>query len=719
MNFQSKKRLLCHWWGAMLLCLVMIIAAFPSLVLGSAVKSPLATGTTRAEISWDTWGVPHIFAKDNAGLFRAFGWAQMENHADLLLRLYGQARGRAAEYWGQQYLQSDETTRLFAFPQKAYEWYAKQSPEMQTDLNAFATGINAYARAHLNRIAKDVRVVLPVSSFDVLAHTLRVFYFFLGGPVLGQGAGCLGVAPAGTPFGSNGWAIGPGHSTGGKAMLLANPHLPWSDLFTWMEAQLTAPGINAYGATLVGLPMLGIAFNDYLGWTHTVNTMHGCTVYGLTPSGKGYLFDGKVRSFTTRTEVIKVRQANGTLRSISEIFRRAIQGPVVESKGHLYALRIVGVDQFPAYGLLQEWWDMARASNLVQFQHALQALQIPMFTVIYADRDGHIMSLFNGEVPVQPQGSWDFWSGVVPGNTSQTLWTKLYPYSALPKVIDPPAGWVQNSNSPPWWTTYPSVLNPNAYPPSFAPRVLTFREQRGIHMLRQDASISYQHMIEDKFSTRIELADRILDDLVTATQQYGTPLAKQAASVLSHWDRQTNADSHGAALFLFWFKGMMQHYKAFSQMFAVPQDEQHILTTPRGLASPKLAAQVLDEAARNLQSATGSLDVPWGALFRLRRGKIDLPAQGGPGDPLGIFRALYSVRDKDGRFTAIDGDSFIYAVTFTQPLQARALVTYGNASQPDSPHYGDQLKLYATNQLRPVWRTRAEISAHLEMRELV
>jgi hypothetical protein len=56
-------------------------------------------------------------------------------------------------------------------------------------------------------------------------------------------------------------------------MLLANPHLPWSDLFVWYEAQITAPGIDAYGATLVGLPVLAIAFNNNLGWTHTVNTM--------------------------------------------------------------------------------------------------------------------------------------------------------------------------------------------------------------------------------------------------------------------------------------------------------------------------------------------------------------------------------------------------------------------------------------------------------------
>src|SRR5436305_5309957 len=52
------------------------------------------------EILWDTWGVPHIFARNSEGAFYAFGWAQMQSHGDLVLRLYGQARGRAAEYWG-------------------------------------------------------------------------------------------------------------------------------------------------------------------------------------------------------------------------------------------------------------------------------------------------------------------------------------------------------------------------------------------------------------------------------------------------------------------------------------------------------------------------------------------------------------------------------------------------------------------------------------------
>ncbi len=53
------------------------------------------------EILWDNYGVPHVYASNTADMYYAFGWSQMHNHANLLLQLYGQARGRAAEYGGE------------------------------------------------------------------------------------------------------------------------------------------------------------------------------------------------------------------------------------------------------------------------------------------------------------------------------------------------------------------------------------------------------------------------------------------------------------------------------------------------------------------------------------------------------------------------------------------------------------------------------------------
>jgi len=136
---------------------------------------PLA-GTTAPEILGDTYGVPHIYAADTEELFRAFGWAQAESHGDLILRLYGQA-GRAAEYWGAAYLESDRWVHTMDISSRAQAWYEAQTPQFQSDLDAFAAGVNAYAQSHEAAIADEVEAVLPISGVDLLAHGQRVLHF--------------------------------------------------------------------------------------------------------------------------------------------------------------------------------------------------------------------------------------------------------------------------------------------------------------------------------------------------------------------------------------------------------------------------------------------------------------------------------------------------------------------------------------------------------------
>ena len=107
---------------------------------------------------------------------------------------------------------------------------------------------------------------------------------------------------------------------------------------------------------------------------------------------------------------------------------------------------------------------MARSHKLKDFERALAMLQTPMFTVMYADKQGHIMHLFGGRVPVRAQGDWAFWSRPVRGDTSATLWTRTHPYSDLPRVVDPDSSWLQNANDPPWTTTFPHRARPEPLP---------------------------------------------------------------------------------------------------------------------------------------------------------------------------------------------------------------------------------------------------------------
>jgi acyl-homoserine-lactone acylase len=44
---------------------------------------------------------------------------------------------------------------------------------------------------------------------------------------------------------------------------------------------------------------------------------------------------------------------------------------------------------------------------------------------------------------------------------------------------------------------------------------------------------------------------------------------------------------------------------------------------------------------------------------------------------------------------------------------------YGNWSKPGSAHVTDQVGMLSRNEMRPVWRARAEVEAHLERTTLL
>src|SRR5690606_33710742 len=133
------------------------------------------------EILWDKWGVPHVYAPNEAEMYYAFGWAQMQNHANLILKLYAEARGMASELYGEQHLQMDRLVHLFNLPDSAAAQYERFTGDEKQFLDAFVKGLNDYAEAHPEEIDDKLKSVLPVSAIDVLTHGKRVINIeFLG-----------------------------------------------------------------------------------------------------------------------------------------------------------------------------------------------------------------------------------------------------------------------------------------------------------------------------------------------------------------------------------------------------------------------------------------------------------------------------------------------------------------------------------------------------------
>jgi len=698
---------------------------------------PLPVKHGNPEILWDSWGVPHIVAVHDSDAFYAFGWAQMRSHADLLLKLYAMARGRGAEYFGEDYLAADRSVRLLGIPALAERWYQQQEAGFKNNLVAFAAGINDFAQRHPEAVSDQVKAILPVIPQDIIAHTTRVMTIFVAA-ISECGAVLPGLNFNHQLAGSNGWALGAKFSSSGNTMLLANPHLSWHGMETLFETHILLPDVNLYGAALVGSPVLQIAFNDYLGWTHTVNPMDGCDLYRLRLAGdhlnEGYWLDGEVNAFEVSSEIILIRRDDGGMESEVLTIRRAAQGPVIEHAGEMLSIRLALLATQQLAGMNQQWWEMGRATDLVRFQEILAGGHLPLFNVIYADVNKHILLAYNGMIPQRATGDTAFWRKPVIGDDSRLIWKDMHHYQDLPKAVNPHSGWLQNSNGAPWYMTLP-ILEKNQYPQNMTADVTNNRELQSLRMLASRSRMSFAELIAAKHSTHSLAADQLLDDLLSIAPASNDPLVHQAAAIWHRWDRQFLAESRGARLFSLWFEKWVEATIAKAiranpdyvftpdqllggLFYSQPFDSSEPLITPHGLADKPLALNALREAIAQLLAETGRLDITWGEIARLRRDGSDLPGNGADTD-LGVFREIVYEPDADGKLKSSYGDSFIAVIEFSKPVRAQVLMTYGNATQPPFFETYNPLELAAKQQLRPAWRSRNEIEGNVKLREIL
>jgi len=393
--------------------------------------------------------------------------------------------------------------------------------------------------------------------------------------------------------------------------------------------------------------------------------------------------------------------------------RRSIQGPVVfDGRGLTVAMRVAGLDR-PR--MLEQWFKMGEARNLAEFKSALRIMSVPMWNANYADADGHIMMVFDGLVPRRKTGDYAYWSKVVPGDTSATMWTDYLSFDELPKSIDPASGWHQNTNEPPWLMTFPQ-LDPAKYAPYVAPsgtELPQMRTLRSLHMITGDEKISYEKLLADKHSTRMELADKVLPDLLQAAGSAPT----EAVRVLANWDHLTETDSRGAVLFQMFAERYFGGGTRMASRLRVKYDQAKPLDGAYGLADPVSALAALAAAAEECVKTYGALDVKWGDVYRFASGNADLPGNGGSGNS-GVFRTIAYSRREGNRYYAAHGETFVCGIEFAKAQKAQCLVSYGNSSERGSPHLEDQLPLMVAKKLHPVWREKKDVEAHMEKREV-
>ncbi|WP_347922942.1 penicillin acylase family protein [Pontimicrobium sp. SW4] len=668
--------------------------------------SACAQDSKQTEIKWDTWGVPHISAQNEEDAYYAFGWAQMKAHGDLILQSYAKARGRSAEYWGgKQNLESDKLINRLNIPNRAQQWYDVQNEDTKKMLINFVAGMNDFYKNNPNQISDKLKAVFPLNHIDPLAQ-LQVSYHL--------SVGAFAMQPQASQWktaGSNAWAIGPSKSETGNALLLTQPHPPWFPDYLFFEAHLISENLNIYGIALVGSPSIAMGFNENLGWALTFNQADTMDLIELEIEDDKYLIEGSWKPIELTEKIIKVKKKDSISFETIQV-KKSDFGYIIEEKnGKALALRLSGFDR-PFF--MQQFNEMAKAKNLNEFKTATKKLQLPLQNIIYADKTGDIFYLYNGIIPKRPEGNLNEWSKIIPSNKLGALVTEYVLYSDLPKFTNPKSGFVANSNNDPWTSTYPYEIFPKDYASYITDKpFMNFdnRSRNSLKMIVKEDKLSFDEIVKLQSSTYAELTDRTLPELVEFAETSTDSLLNKAAAVLKKWDKTLDASSKGSVLYVNWFNSLKK-----TKVFEVEFTKEDPLNTPNTLT--KEAKRLLLKAVEKTKEKYSKLDISWGEVYETNYANKNF--KGGLGlSEVGSFNAGFYRPMSKTKYTLLGGSAFTSVVEFSDKIRAKGVLSYGNASQKDSPFNGDQLELLIDGKLRDIWFYPNDIDKHLYLKEIV
>ncbi|MGE0284070.1 MAG: penicillin acylase family protein, partial [Rhizobiaceae bacterium] len=358
--------------------------------------APMSTATAgdlipQAVIRRDTFGVPHIIAETDEAAAFAMGYAVAEDHAVEMGKLYLQARGDAARWFGPVHVEDDLAMKRMDNLEGARRALERTGEGYRRWLHGFVTGVNHYAELH--------RAELPawfptVTEADIIAFSRRgAAEAAVRAPQTSGGEG---------DDGSNALAIAKTHSTTGAPILLANPHLRWTAQY-W-EAHITVPGqINFYGSLTVGLAVLRAGFGENIGYAQTNNNVDLVDHYAV-PLAPGrpdhYVFKGRTQPFLRQSVSVEVLQPTGRIDTVTREYEATDFGPVVNRTAtHAVVSRSHGAD---AWHFHEGYYELYFAKNLDSFMKVMSRQMIPSSNFTYADGDGNIMYLWNAAVPKRP-----------------------------------------------------------------------------------------------------------------------------------------------------------------------------------------------------------------------------------------------------------------------------------------------------------------------------
>jgi penicillin amidase len=547
------------------------------------------------EIIRDTYGVPHIYAKNEPDLYFGLGYAMAQDRLWQMEFFRRLGHGQLSEILGEELVEVD----LF-FRKIAAAGVNRKIPDDLAYLQKFfVDGVNAYLKTHSDRLPFEFKLLgykpEPWTAEDYIA-ILKVLNWGLSSgwrvdltaarilekvgmekwkeafPVWPDHAPLIlpeesralselsapfskticiaeGLTGFSTPAASNNWVVSGKKSVTGKPILANDPHLGLSNPTFWWEAHLVCPTINVSGFAIPGVPGIATGHNLDIAWGVTNVMVDDVDFYieKINPENpRQYWFKDHWEDMKVREETIRVKGRDPVKAEI--LLTR--HGPIVtDGKGPNE--KTLSAKWAFTEGLQpsQAAYLLAKAKNIQDLKEALKYWELPCQNLVFADVHGNIGYWCCATIPIRPKGV-----GMLPmpGWTEEYEWKGYVPFEKRPHRINPKENFFATANNKVIGDRYPHFISRYWEPLDRITR---------IHQLlkaKEKLSVDdFKAIQQDVYSS---LASEMVPKMIQVLESRFTDKEGQKAEeLLSKWDSVMDKDSVGACLFEVTFRKMMDN----------------------------------------------------------------------------------------------------------------------------------------------------------------
>ena len=524
---------------------------------------------------------------------------------------------------------------------------------------------------------------------------------------------------------SNALVLGPELSASGRPLLLGGPQVSYTTPLLAHEIGIHDGTHNIFGVMVAGIPVTLVGVSEDISWTTVTGGTDNQDFYAevVNPANpQQYWFNGEWRDYDCRVETFRVAGAP----AVNQTICVSVHGPVLgTAPGLSFSMKTAGrgkdVQSYQAY------LDMTRTRSVQEAREALRPFPYNL-SHVSADRRGNIAYWLLGDIPIRAPGD-NPW--LPHDGTGAAEWQGFIPWEDMPWTVNPDQGWIAAWNNRPrvgwknsridFWDYGPvqRVLTLQNLVSQLEPGTATIETVEQINRL-----VGWTNQTPSNDARNV-FAPPLLGTLLSYLDTGADPRLPAIAALLNSWDRQQRDlepmdgfyDSPAVAIFNTWWSTLTERvfgddlgpvvmpalentvgslvYRLLDPGAALPLAHDYLDGETAVQAVTASLVEALDTLGAEYASADPAdwlqpiAEIVWSPI----------PGAGSVPNTIWMNRGTYNYIIQHG-----PGQNFI----------GQSVLAPGQSGDSASPHFDDQLDLYASWRYKPMRLKRSDLNGVIE-----